>query len=239
MKFRSAILAISMSVLSMQPAQAQEDEIIVTGTRASASPGIYLEKKGDFLLLDVQIENDSRGIDVRMKEITATVENIIAAAAQDPTIELSIVGTGNMLRPLSLENFKSGVRAGGRPDTSIAFMKVKTQIPDNVQDSYRLVSKLSDFVDDLEVEGRTVIRGHGETGVSVVNPYQYRKEVMNLVIDEVNEVTAKLGPDYRVVLTGIDGEIRWVRSGDLSLAFFLPYEYDVLPTSLNTIWPDF
>lgn len=236
MKLKSLVFTALAAMLSFAPSvQAQEDEVVVTGSRLSASPGIYLEKKGNYLLLEVQIENDSRGLDVRLQEITETVDNVIAAAEEDPSIELSIVGDGNMVRPLSQENFKSGIRAGGRPDTSIAFMKVKTAIPDNVGDSYKLATKLGSFVEGLEEVGRTEIKARDDIAVSVVNPFQYRKEVMDLIIDEVNDVTGKLGPDYRVILTGIDGELEWVRSGDLNLAFYLPYQYMVLPTSVNSI----
>jgi len=236
-------LALGIGVLALGlPLQASaqaEDEIVVTGVRASASPGIFLEKTGDFLLLNIQIENDSRGLDIRLKEISDTVDNIIEAAEADPSIELSIVGDGNMVRPLSLESFRTGIRSGKRPDTSVAFMKVKTAIPENVADSYRLATKLGAFVEDLEEVGRTEINASDEISVSVVNPYQYRKDVLKLVLSEIKEVTEALGPDYRAVITGIDGEVKWVRSGDLKLAFYLPYDYFIIPQSLNSIGEDF
>jgi len=117
----------------------------------------------------------------------------------------------------------------------VAFLKVKTQIPDNVEDSFKLAAKLGEFVDDLEEVGRTRIKTSDEVAVSVVNPYQYRKQVLKLVLAEIKEVTETLGPDYRAVLSGIDGEVEWTRSGDLNLAFYLPYEYMILPTSLNIL----
>jgi len=216
-------------------ALAEDDEIVVTGTRIDASPGIYLEKKGDYLLLEVDIENDSRSLDIRLQEISDTVDNIIEAAEEDPSIELSIIDDNDMVRPLSLENFKSGILAGKRPDTSVAYLKVKTPIPDTVQDSYKLATKLGIFIEDIEPVGRTVIDSSDEISVSVVNPYQYRKEVLKMVLSEIKEVTEALGPDYRAVINGIDGEVKWVRSGDLNLAFYLPYDYYIVPTSLNSI----
>ena len=221
-------------------AQAQEDEIIVTATkRESSVPGIVLEKRGDFLLLEVDIENDSRGLDVRMSEISQTVENIIAAAELDPSIQLSMVDENDLVRPLSLETFTTGIRGGARPDTSIAYLKVKTPIPDSVADSYKLATKLGVFIEAIDEVGRTTIDASDEISVSVVNPYQYRKEVLNMVLSEIKEVTTTLGPEYRAVITGIDGEVQWVRSGDLSLAFYLPYNYDILPATLTTMSPDY
>jgi len=240
MKLLSTLFAAAIILVTeFAPiAAAQEDEVIVTATRRSGpsvSPGIFLETKGDFLLLNVRIENDSRSLAIRLQEISDTVDNIIAAAENEPDIELSLVGEGNIVRPLSLENFKTGIRSGNRPDTSIAFLKVKTEIPDDVQDSFRLASKLGAFVEDIEEIGRTRIKAKGEVAVSVINPFKYRRKVVDLILAEVNDVTDTLGPDYRVILTGIDGEVKWVRSGDLNLAFFLPYQYMVLPTSVNSI----
>jgi len=233
--FKTVMLAGLMVGSFACEVQAQEDEIIVTAMRRAASPGILLEKKGDFLLLQVQIENDSRGLDIRLSEISDTVDNIISAAKSDPSIELSIIGENDLVRPLSMESFQSGIRGGNRPDTSVAYMKVKTKIPEQVEDSYKLATKLGEFVESIEEVGRTRVKSSNEVSVSVVNPYQYRKEVQKMVLDEINEVTSALGPDYRVVLSGIDGEVQWARSGDLNLAFYLPYEYFILPTSLNTI----
>lgn len=240
MKFLTTILVAAFILFSAAPnATAQEDEIVVTASKRDASPGIFLEKKGDFLLLEVQIENDSRGLDLRMSEISDTVDNIIKAAAADPAIQLSIVGENDMVRPLSLESFNTGIRPGSRPDTSVAFLKVKTKIPDTVADSYKLATKLGAFVEKIEEVGRTRIKSSDEISVSVVNPYQYRKEVLALVLNEIRQVTSTLGPDYRAIVTGIDGEVQWARSGDLHLAFYLPYEYTVLPTSISTIMPDY
>ncbi len=84
-------------------------------------------------------------------------------------------------------------------------------------------------------KGRTTISTYDEISVSVVNPYQYRTDVMKLVTDEVNNVTKALGPEYRVMLSGLDKELKWVRSGDLNLAFYLPYTYDIISDTLHSI----
>ncbi len=231
---KTLILGGLLAGLSI-PALAQLDEIIVTATkRVDSSPGIFLETKGDYLLLEVRIENDSRGIATRFNEISETVDNFISASRKDSAIELSIVDDG-FVRPLSKSNFKSGIMGGNRPDTSVAYLKVKTKIPDTVGDSYKLATKLGAFVDSIDKVGRTVIETEDEISVSVVNPYQYRQKVMDLVIIEINDITARLGPDYRAVITGLDKDVKWTRSGDLNLAFHIPYEFQIYPTSISTI----
>lgn len=222
---------------------AAQDEIIVTASRRVASPGanpedhgpgIFVEKRGDFLLLEVRIENDSRELSTRLKEIGRTVDDFIAAAKENPDIELSIVDESSFVRPLTRDNYSDNIRFGNRPDTSVAILKVKTQIPERVEDSYKLAQMLSEFVDSIEEKDRTTINTYDEISVSVVNPYQYRKDVIKKVVQEVNAITEGLGPDYRVILTGLDKELTWTRSGDLNLAFFLPYSYDIIPNTLHS-----
>jgi hypothetical protein len=67
-----------------------------------------------------------------------------------------------------------------------------------------------------------------------VNPTQYRDRVIELMAADVKKVTAALGPDYKVVLRGIDQPIQWVRDGMLELTIYVPYRYDVLPASVTS-----
>lgn len=208
---------LAFTLLIPSTALAQMDEIVVTAQRRqSDGPGLFLEKKGDYLLLEVSIENDSRDFSTRTEEINVAVNDFIEAAQKNTDITLSIIDDSDFVRPLTEENFNDGIRQGPRPDTSVANLKVKTQIPYEVKDSYKLANKLAVFVESIEEKGRTKISVYDEISVSVVNPYQYRTEVMKLVTDEVKSVTGALGPEYRVIMTGLDKELKWVRSGDLN-----------------------
>jgi hypothetical protein len=222
-------------------AKAQLDEIVVTASRIvtksgnteNSPPGIFYERKGDFLLLRVTIENDSRELGTRLEELTQTVEGFIRAARSDDDITLSLLDD-SFVRPLSIASFADGIYRGSRPDTSVATLQVKTDIPENVEDSFKLATKLGKFVDAQREIGRTKITNSDQISVSVVNPYQYRQTVMTMVLDEIKRVKTALGPDYRVVIRGLDKELNWVRSGDLNLAFTLPYTYDVIPNNLQS-----
>lgn len=231
------LLAICLGLTLMAPLQVfAQDEIVVTGTRIDNSiPGIFLEKRGDFLLLEARVENDSRELSTRLKEIKATLDKFKAAAEENPEITLGIVDESDFVRPLSESNFSDSISYGSRPDTSVATLKVKTEIPENVIDSYKLAQMLSEFVDSIEEEDRTKITTYDEISVSVVDPFQYRVQVIKQVVDEVKLVTNGLGPEYRAIITGLDKELKWVRSGDLNLAFYLPYEYEIIPDTLHSI----
>ena len=230
-----SIICLGLTLIAPLQAFAQ-DEIIVTASRVDNSiPGIFLEKRGDFLLLEARVENDSRELSTRLKEIKATLDKFKAAAENNPDITLGIVDESDFVRPLSESNFSDSISYGSRPDTSVATLKVKTEIPENVIDSYKLAQMLSEFVDSIEEEDRTKITTYDEISVSVVDPFQYRVQVIKQVVNEVNMVTDGLGPEYRAIITGIDKELKWVRSGDLNLAFYLPYEYEIIPDTLHSI----
>jgi hypothetical protein len=82
-----------------------------------------------------------------------------------------------------------------------------------------------------------VLLDEDQTKVSVVNIAQYRDQVIQLFSADVKKVTAALGGDYRVVVRGVDQPIRWVRDGTLGVIIFVPYEYDIVPTTISSYTP--
>jgi len=82
------------------------EEIVVTGSRgeSSAIPGTSLKRPGDFILLMVEVSNDSRDAKTRKEEIVATLRAMLAAAAKDKSIELSVIGDNNLVLPLKLDS---------------------------------------------------------------------------------------------------------------------------------------
>lgn len=234
MKTRTLLLLIG--ILGTGVAHSQADEIVVTGLRASSSsiPGTSLKRPGDFILLMVQVSNDSRDEKTRREEIEATLRAMLTAAARDKSIELSVIGDNNLVLPLKLDSATLKLVGGKRPDTSEATISVKTRIPQTVGNSSALVAKLQDFASGIKPVGRTIIDDDGDVEISIVNPAQYRDRVIELFAADVKKVTAALGPDYKVVARGIDAPIEWVRDGMLELTIFVPYRYDVLPASVTS-----
>jgi hypothetical protein len=225
-------------VLMSVSASAQEamEEVVVTGTRAadSAVPGTSLKRPGDFILLMVEVSNDSRDEKTRKSEITETLRAMLAAAGRDKSIELSVIGDNNLVLPLRLDSATLRMVNGKKTDTSEATISVKTRIPATVGNSSALVAKLRDFVDGIKPVGRTLIDEDGDFEISLIRPAQYRDRVIELFAADVKKVTAALGPDYKVVVSGIDKPIEWVRDGMLEVTIFVPYRYDVLPATVTS-----
>ncbi|MGH8175272.1 MAG: hypothetical protein ACREV5_03295 [Steroidobacter sp.] len=133
-----------------------------------------------------------------------------------------------------LERVPAGGSARDRPDTSATRISVKTRIPRTGANGQALISKLKDFVAGIKESGRTKLTPDGDVDISVVAPHGYRDEIIALYAADAKKVTSSLGDDYKVVTQGIDRPVRWIRIGLLELALFVPYRYDVLPTTVHT-----
>ena len=234
--------ALSLFLLLPEPAAAQ-DEIVVTGSRLTransfqnqgGAPGVTYIRRGDFMLLEIRIESDARERTERLSEIGKTITAFLDTAKEDPTIEMSILESGTTVRKLTSSNYIQGIGRGSRPDTSIARIRVKTAIPEEVENSADLATKLSRFVDGIEETGRVTISANGDPAVSVVDPFQYRDNVVASIIEEINTITDALGPEYVAVIKGLDRQVYWDRKGDIELAFSLPYTYEIIPNTLHS-----
>ncbi|HEY5756974.1 MAG TPA: hypothetical protein VIU34_14175 [Steroidobacter sp.] len=213
------------------------EEVVVTGARTeegATMPGTFLRKTGDYLLLQVNVTNDTREAPARKDEIYATLRTALAAANRDGSIELSMIDEDDLVIALKVDSATVVLRNGDRPDTSATRISVKTKIPQQGANGQALISKLKDFVSGIKVTGRTKLDPDGDVDISIVAPHRYRAEIIALFAQDAKNVTAALGEDYKIVATGIDRPVRWVRMGLLELALFVPYKFDVLPSSVNT-----
>ena len=213
------------------------EEVVVTGARTeegTAMPGTFLRKTGDYLLLQVGVTNDTREAQARKDEIYATLRTALAAANRDGSIELSVIDENDLVIALKVDSATVVLRNGDRPDTSATRISVKTKIPQQSADGQALISKLKDFVSSIKVTGRTKLDPDGNVDISIIAPHRYRAEIISLFAQDAKNITAALGQDYKIVATGIDRPVRWVRMGLLELALFVPYKFEVLPSTVNT-----
>lgn len=213
------------------------EEVVVTGARTeegATMPGTFLRKTGDYLLLQVNVTNDTREAPARKDEIYATLRTALAAANRDGSIEISMIDENDLVIALKVDSATVVLRNGDRPDTSATRISVKTKIPQQGANGQALISKLKDFVSGIKVTGRTKLDPDGNVDISIVAPHRYRAEIIALFAQDAKNITAALGEDYKIVATGIDRPVRWVRMGLLELALFVPYKFEVLPSSVST-----
>src|SRR6185312_246064 len=97
-----------------------------------------------------------------------------------------------------------------------------------------LYGKLKAFPNTINPAGRSGIGVDGRVYVRVVNPSQYREQVVRLYAADSKLVTSTLGAEYRVVTRGIDRQLQWVRDGMTDVTLFISYEYDVIPANVTS-----
>ena len=231
---KRALVMLMLLVASTAGAQGIEEVIVTSHAVRDDLPGTYLRRQGDYLVQRVDVSNDSREAEDRVAEIHTTLRAALAMA-QDSPVELSVVQDNDVVLPLQVDAATIVLAPTDRQDTASTTISVKISIPERAADGQALIGRLMEFVDAVEGSGRTLLEPVGTPVVSIVDPNRYRGNILKLLAEDVDRVVALLGDDYRVVVTGVDRGVSWVRLGLLDLGLYIPYEYVVVPTSISSI----
>lgn len=213
----------------------EPEEFLVTTARTDKSviPGASLKRPADFLLQRVKVSSDAREESVRKDEIFETLKLLSAAAARDKTIDLVLLLDARVI-PLKLDSATFKLTRGSRADTSETTVCVRTKVIPGASHATELYGKLKAFPATIKPAGRSAIDVYGDVEVSIVNPSQYREQVVRLYAADSKLVTSTLGTEYRVITRGIDRQLQWVRDGMTDVTLFISYEYDVIPASVTS-----
>lgn len=228
-----------LALCSAVPAAAQE--VVVTGSRmpgyaAAAPPPPYqqqsfmpvvmMRRTADFAVQQVRIVGDTRDQDKRREEVYAMVKNAILAADK-AGVELS---TGTLvLEPLTLENYKNLVLSNaGRTDTDQAVFFVKTRLSPGI-DAKAALARIGKFIAAVPTVGRAEMGAISQLDLSVVDPNQYRGEIIDLIAADAAKTVGKFGPGYAVQTSGLDRPVQWSRAGLIDVYLYLPASYTVVP----------
>lgn len=234
---RKLIVGLAVAGLITLPipvAWAQEggvEEVIVTASRiseydATETPHVVLRKRADNLLVLVNVVCDTRDASQRRAELKATLRNLIAAAAKDPGIEL---GLGEeVVGKIDETMIDSLIGPAGRPDTSQVSLLIKTRIvPTDTLDGAS--KRIDDFIAKVAKAGRTEVLATSNVNLSLVQPEQYRDEIIALVARDSLKSAGAFGSDYGVTVNNLQLPISWYQSAPLELALYIPYRMEVRP----------
>jgi hypothetical protein len=231
----TAIAAVLLGFPTALPAQDDysASEVVVTASRREADdyseavPLIGLRRLADFAIQPVSVEGDTRDLGPRRAEIFAMIKGAIELAGKREGIELA---TGEMVvEPLTLSNYKNlPMGSGGRPDTDRTRFLVKTRLKPGT-DTKAALERISAFIKAVPAVGRAQLTAVGDLTLSVIGPDQYRSQVIDLVVADAKTVSAKLGVDYGVEVTGLDRAVEWSRATLTDVLLYVPYRYVVTP----------
>ncbi len=228
--FVGSLLAGSAFAATPPPSQGVE-EIVVTGSRMGEydpvqTPQTVLHRRADNLITNVTVVCDTRELSQRKEELRATLRNMIRAAAQDKRIAL---GVGDEVVGAFDETMLDQVIVPDRKaDTSTATVLVKTAIGPG--DSFDAATgRIKDFVKRTAKVGRTEVLLNSGWELTLINPNQYRPEVIKLVAEDARKTAAAFGDGYGVEVLGLQLPVSWYQSGPLELALYVPYKLTIRP----------
>lgn len=207
-------------------ADAAAQEIVVTASRIaysdrSSNPHVTLLRRADHLVTQVQVVCDTRDPTQRANELRETLRALIAAAQGGDPIALSV--GDEILVPFTDQIIEKAIVADeSKPDTSYAFIVVKTPIYD--ADSYdNAVARIEAFLKDAPKAGRTEVLPSGAWNLTIVEPEKSREELMRLIAEDALKTARAFGPAYGVRLDGLQNSIQWYQTGPLDLALYIDY----------------
>ena len=205
-------------------------EVIVTGNRLNAGyaqenrPVIGLRRQADSAVQTISFSSDSRDESTRKKEIHTMLSAAIDRAAA-AGVDLVI---GNFeLTPVTKANYQElPLNWAGRVDTSKVDVMAKVKLGGSTVSAEQ---RIAVFVKTLARNGRGAIDKSSGLTLTIVNPDQYRDDIVKLVAEDARTRAAIFGPDYAVQVTGIDGQIFWSQVSGTDVFLYIPYRYTVVP----------
>ncbi len=228
---RTLLAALIMLLLALPAPLLAQDEIVVTGSKLSQGPvqtaGIGLRRRADFAVQRVTIYGDSREKQSRRTEILETVRNAIQLGAKRG-VQLSYGDA--VIQPLTLANYAdklSFVKDEDRDDAEQVTFLVKTPLSDG--NALAAIDRLTDFVKAITPVGRAVASADGEPGVSIVNPSQYRSQILAAIATDATAAARLFGPDYGVEVTDLATPVRWVLVSPTEVLLYLNHDLKVVP----------
>ena len=110
-----------------------------------------------------------------------------------------------------------------RPDSGYAYFFVK--VPLKGEDDVRaLTQEMQTFVSKTKPVGRTQLQP-GDVGLSMVDPDQYRYELLQKIAADVAKVQEIFSGDYGLNIDGLDKRIKVRRVGVTEVELYLNYEF--------------
>jgi hypothetical protein len=227
MRSARSLASLTLTLLTTTPVWAQMDEVVVTGSRISGDdyssiPAVVLQRRADFLVQSIQLTNDTRAEEVRIRELQQTIRDMVKDAATRKGIALSY--GDEFLIPISANATEvdlSGV--GKRPDTSSASIYVKMALSEK-DDVPTAISNLRSFIRKARITGRTEIIPLGDVGLSLVAPEKYRYDIIGLITNDARKLRATVGDKCRIQVSGLSNRVSWQRSDISELTLYIPYQ---------------
>jgi hypothetical protein len=230
---RALIVASAALVAALVPGvcEAQDEEIVVTGSRRAESyeslvpPTISLKRRADFAIVELTIRNDTRDLSQRLGEMREALRGL-QSRARTGSVTLAIVDEDvGIVRAFSLAAAEDLIRADRRADSSVIAIRLRTPVSED--DTLESVQqRVESFVDQAPKPGRTEME-LGESQLTMVGVDRYREPLLQAIAQDGRRTADLFGAGYSIAVSGIENQVAWLRTGDLELTLFIRYSMSV------------
>lgn len=222
-------------VLSGLPALAHAQdgglgEVIVSAQRASSAyftdkqPVVGLKRQADSAVQPITISSDSRDEGTRKREIQAMIASAVQRA-NSAGVELV---TGDFeLVPVTMASYRELVfSSGNRSDTSVVNLMVKAKLAGSTGGAQK---RIDDFIKAVPPDGRSLMEKKRGLTLTIINPDQYRDEIVKLIAIDAKRYAGYFGTDYGVEVSGLNEQLAWSQVSNTEVFLYIPYRFTITP----------
>jgi len=93
--------------------------------------------------------------------------------------------------------------------------------------SAQTIAELRLFISSAKPVSRTEIEIKGNIGLTIVDPEQYRYNILKKINTENSKVKSVVGGSCEIKIMGLESRVMWERSSISELTLYIPYETDL------------
>jgi hypothetical protein len=209
----------------LNPDGDDDDRVRVVEVGAPAAVQM-LRRTADFAVQQVIVTGDTIGDEERRAEIYAMTRKAIevadAAGVQVATGEV-------VVEPLTIANYKE-LKPEENDDDGGELVKFLVKVPLVAGvDAKVALARIEKFIRTVPAVGRAEIKPYSELTLSVVNPEQYRGQIIDLVAKDTQAMSGRFGTGYGVEVSGLDRPVQWKQASMTEVLLFLPAAATIRP----------
>ncbi len=183
------------------------------------SAAVSLSKRADYLSMPLNISSKEKDPNTRFAEIRQAQDLFFDRAKKTPDI---IIHKGPItLSPKPLSKLSS--YSYGR--SSEAQFHILAKFKEN-EDVYDCESSIRKIITSIKMPGRSNL-SPGQIQLTVMNPEQYRKELLEKISQDVAFVKSTIGAEGKAIIKGLDRPVLVRQIDDKNVELFINYELTI------------
>ncbi len=227
-------LAILGLAILPPPARAQDDLIVVTGSKIQsddeyeseygALPYVSIVAPADFVIFTVNLESATSSLPERVRELERSFSALSQKASRAQGVRMEVGYPGNSA-PLETAAAKEAIESVGARSRIPVVLKFSVR-PGDAFSSVR--ARAESFIATIEVSGRVEATTGDDQYIGVIDPARRREDLMRKIAADVRLLqeifTPGPGqPPPAMSLTGLASRVKTRPVGPLELEMFVPY----------------